>query len=144
MHLSFLFQRLHLQHHYLAVTNNTSQPTRTNSQPTYERTVSQLEADKCFAPPSYSQLPVLENQSEIEELESAIESEEQFTNEIDLDKCLEPNNKHPPSYVCVMLHQDAFNVSETNIHALTAKEIVSGVTEHTDDGGTNTRATTDT
>lgn len=144
MYLSLLFQRLHLQHHYLAVTHNTRQPTHTNTQPTYQRTVSQLEADKCFAPPSYSQLPVLENQSEIEELEPAMESEEQFTNEINLDTCLEPNDTNPPSYVCVMLHQDEFNVSETNIHALTATEMVSGDTEHTGEVGKHNHATTNT
>ncbi|XP_060597197.1 uncharacterized protein LOC132751101 [Ruditapes philippinarum] len=116
--------RLHYQNQYENVNRRT--PVRENisvPQPSYERTISQLESDRRFAPPSYSQLPVLENQNEIEETEVTTDTEETLPNEINLDKCLETDGNNPPPYACVMLYQEAFHVSEQNIHKLTNQPV---------------------
>lgn len=97
------------------------------SQPTYERTISQIEAERRYAPPSYSQLPVIENQTEIEAEETLTEPKETLTNEISFVKCDELDDNNPPSYSRVMLCKDAYNVSENNINVLTTERTDSAV-----------------
>ncbi|XP_053401420.1 uncharacterized protein LOC123550261 [Mercenaria mercenaria] len=127
-------RRLHYQNHYETVNSNMARSENlADLQPAYERSVSQIEAEIRFAPPSYSQLPVLENQPEIEEAEDTTDTEEPLPNEIDLNKCLEPDENNPPSYACVMLCQEAFHVSEQSINRLTTQMTESDASEDADD-----------
>lgn len=78
-----------------------------SSRPSFQRTVSELERDKSFAPPSYSTLPVCGREPETIEEESPDEETH--------DECFDPNSKNPPSYACVLLHHEAYHVSETSL-----------------------------
>ncbi|KAL4234514.1 hypothetical protein ACF0H5_006157 [Mactra antiquata] len=118
-------RRLHRHNEYL-VTNQRpvySPPTSNNTSPhpAYDRTVSQLERDLRYAPPSYSQLPVVDPVPEVESSDSDDNGDTDHERRIEilpLQECLDIGENNPPSYACVMLHQDAFHVSELNINSL--------------------------
>ncbi|WAR12630.1 hypothetical protein MAR_026810 [Mya arenaria] len=76
--------------------------------PAIQRSVSQVEAMRRNAPPSYSQLPILEQEHETDAEESSVTTPE-------VENCLDPDNQNPPSYVCVMLHREDYHVSVTSL-----------------------------
>lgn len=94
----FLFQRQRLHQHphehtQLAIRIENGGVERNDSDIQNETTI------ELFSPLSYNSLNVLEDHS-------------------DLEKCLEEakNSSLPPSYSCVMLHQDIFHMSHTDLN----------------------------
>lgn len=75
------------------------------------RTVSQYEAERLNAPPSYNSLSVLEESSL--NVESLNDPNNVTSGE---DVCAHPEGStDPPSYACVMLHHDMFHIGSPDV-----------------------------